>query len=44
MPRGGFVGVYGHGLPELMAKATARAGGATVFGYVVTDPERWDSR
>src|ERR1700748_2976418 len=31
---------YGHGLPELMAKATARKQGATVFGYVVSDPER----
>jgi glucose-1-phosphate thymidylyltransferase len=32
---------YGHGLPELMAKATARARGATIFGYVVSDPERY---
>jgi glucose-1-phosphate thymidylyltransferase len=32
---------YGHGLPELMAKATARETGATVFGYVVSDPERY---
>ena len=32
---------YGHGLPELMAKATARAKGATIFGYVVSDPERY---
>jgi glucose-1-phosphate thymidylyltransferase len=32
---------YGHGLPELMAKATARQQGATVFGYVVSDPERY---
>jgi glucose-1-phosphate thymidylyltransferase len=32
---------YGHGLPELMAKATARKQGATVFGYVVSDPERY---
>jgi glucose-1-phosphate thymidylyltransferase len=32
---------YGHGLPELMAKATARTKGATVFGYVVSDPERY---
>jgi glucose-1-phosphate thymidylyltransferase len=32
---------YGHGLPELMAKATARAEGATIFGYVVSDPERY---
>ena len=32
---------YGHGLPELMAEATARAKGATIFGYVVSDPERY---
>jgi len=32
---------YGHGLPELMAKATARAKGATIFGYLVSDPERY---
>jgi glucose-1-phosphate thymidylyltransferase len=32
---------YGHGLPELMAKATGRTKGATVFGYVVSDPERY---
>jgi glucose-1-phosphate thymidylyltransferase len=32
---------YGHGLPELMAKATARTEGATVFGYVISDPERY---
>jgi glucose-1-phosphate thymidylyltransferase len=32
---------YGHGLPELMARATARKKGATVFGYVVSDPERY---
>jgi glucose-1-phosphate thymidylyltransferase len=32
---------YGHGLPELMAKASARAKGATIFGYVVSDPERY---
>ena len=32
---------YGHGLPELMAKASARGTGATVFGYVVSDPERY---
>src|ERR1700746_1042192 len=25
---------HGHGLPELMARATARGRGATVFGYV----------
>jgi glucose-1-phosphate thymidylyltransferase len=32
---------YGHGLPELMAKATARVKGATIFGYVVSDPQRY---
>ena len=32
---------YGHGLPELFANATARSAGASVFGYVVSDPERY---
>ena len=32
---------YGHGLPELLAKARARETGASVFGYVVSDPERY---
>ncbi len=32
---------YGHGLPELLAHATARHEGASVFGYVVSDPERY---
>ncbi len=35
---------YGHGLPELMARARQRVdsrGGATVFAYQVTDPERY---
>ncbi len=32
---------YGHGLPELMHKATDRREGATVFGYWVKDPERY---
>jgi glucose-1-phosphate thymidylyltransferase len=32
---------YGHGLAHLMAKATARAKGATIFAYVVSDPERY---
>jgi glucose-1-phosphate thymidylyltransferase len=32
---------YGHGLPELMARAAARDAGATVFAYHVTDPERY---
>jgi glucose-1-phosphate thymidylyltransferase len=29
---------YGHGLPELLARADARDKGATVFGYYVADP------
>ena len=32
---------FGHGLPELLARADAREGGATVFGYHVADPERY---
>ena len=32
---------FGHGLPELLGKAAARATGATVFGYPVKDPERY---
>lgn len=32
---------HGHGLPELLASAVAREAGATVFGYVVSDPERY---
>jgi glucose-1-phosphate thymidylyltransferase len=32
---------YGHGLPELLASATARRDGATVFAYHVADPERY---
>ncbi|GGK55282.1 glucose-1-phosphate thymidylyltransferase RfbA [Salinarimonas ramus] len=34
---------YGHGLPEelAMARARAEAGGAVVFGYHVSDPERY---
>lgn len=32
---------YGHGLPELLTKVIARPEGATVFGYVVSDPERY---
>lgn len=32
---------YGHGLPELMKVAVDRPRGATVFGYHVTDPERY---
>jgi glucose-1-phosphate thymidylyltransferase len=32
---------YGHGLPEKLKSASARTVGATVFGYQVTDPERY---
>jgi glucose-1-phosphate thymidylyltransferase len=32
---------YGHGLPEQLARATARARGATVFGYAVNTPEQY---
>ena len=32
---------YGHGLPEMLTKAAARKKGATIFGYVVSDPERY---
>ena len=32
---------YGHGLPELLERATQRARGATVFGYWVRDPQRY---
>ena len=32
---------FGHGLPVLMANATSRTTGATVFAYRVADPERY---
>ncbi len=32
---------YGHGLPELLTAAHARADGATVFGYYVKDPQAY---
>jgi glucose-1-phosphate thymidylyltransferase len=32
---------YGHGLPQLLARAAARASGATIFGYIVADPQRY---
>jgi len=32
---------FGHGLSELLRKAAAREHGATVFGYQVSDPERY---
>ena len=32
---------YGHGFPESLARAASREQGATVFGYWVSDPERY---
>jgi len=32
---------YGHGLPELLASATSNKDKASVFAYVVSDPERY---
>jgi glucose-1-phosphate thymidylyltransferase len=32
---------YGHGFTDLLLRATARTHGATVFGYIVQDPERY---
>jgi glucose-1-phosphate thymidylyltransferase len=32
---------YGHGLPEMLAKATSRKSGATIFGYAVSSPEQY---
>jgi glucose-1-phosphate thymidylyltransferase len=32
---------YGHGLPELLARADARTDGATVFGSYVKDPQAY---
>jgi glucose-1-phosphate thymidylyltransferase len=32
---------YGHGLIEMLRRATERTAGATVFGYYVRDPERY---
>lgn len=32
---------FGHGLPQLMAEADRQTGGGTVFGYHVSDPERY---
>jgi glucose-1-phosphate thymidylyltransferase len=32
---------YGHGLPELLRKALSRKDGATIFGYLVKDPQRY---
>jgi glucose-1-phosphate thymidylyltransferase len=32
---------FGHGLPEILARADAQGAGGTVFGYQVRDPERY---
>ena len=32
---------FGHGLPELLAEADTQTDGGTVFGYHVSDPERY---
>jgi glucose-1-phosphate thymidylyltransferase len=32
---------FGHGLPDVLRRAAARTEGATVFGYLVRDPERY---
>lgn len=32
---------YGHGLPEMLLSADAKQSGGTVFGYRVSDPERY---
>ena len=32
---------YGHGLTEVLQQAATRTSGATVFGYYVSDPERY---
>ena len=32
---------FGHGLPEVLARADAQPSGGTVFGYRVADPERY---
>ena len=32
---------YGHGMDQLLKKATAQKNGATVFGYYVKDPEHY---
>ena len=32
---------HGHGFPELLARATSRGTGATIFGYVVDKPDQY---
>jgi glucose-1-phosphate thymidylyltransferase len=33
--------LYGHGLPEVLRRASTQSNGATIFGYWVDDPERY---
>ena len=33
--------LYGHGLPELLRRATKDSSGATIFGYLVDEPQRY---
>ncbi len=32
---------YGHGLPDMLTRASMQISGATIFGYYVHDPERY---
>jgi glucose-1-phosphate thymidylyltransferase len=32
---------HGHGLPEILARASVRGSGATIFGYVVNSPQQY---
>ena len=32
---------FGHGLPDILASASLKLNGATVFGYHVNDPQRY---
>lgn len=32
---------FGHGLPDIMRDASSREHGATIFSYIVSDPERY---
>src|ERR1035437_10109994 len=32
---------HGHGLPEMLARAGARGRGATVFGYILNEPQQY---
>jgi glucose-1-phosphate thymidylyltransferase len=33
--------LYGHGLPDLLRRATKDTSGATIFGYLVDEPQRY---